>query len=128
MRLKFQPTLDYAKDTGLVLILIFLLMAYWREDPFFVLITIVTLVADMTVPVIFKPLAILWYYIAKFLGQITNRIILTLIFTLVLLPVGLFRKALGYDPMKRKEWKKGTGSVFRTRDHLFTSGDLSMPY
>jgi hypothetical protein len=128
MKLKFRPTIAYTKETGLVLVLIFLLTAYWKEDFSFILISIMTLVVVMTIPVVLKPLAVAWYYFSIALGNITNRIILTVIFALVLAPVGMMRRSLGFDPMKRKTWKNGKDSVFKTRDHVFTSDDLNTPY
>jgi hypothetical protein len=128
MKLKFHPTQAYTKDTGLVIVLVLLLTAYWKEDLFFILLSIVTLVVVMTTPMVLKPLAVIWYYFSTALGNITNRIIFTIIFGVVLTPVGMIRRSLGYDPMKRKTWKNGSKSVFTVRDHFFTSDDLNRPY
>jgi hypothetical protein len=128
MKLKFRPTETYTKETGLVIVLILLLTAYWKEDLFFILLSIETLIVVMTIPVVLKPLAVIWYYFATALGNITNRIILTIIFGVVLAPVGMIRRSLGFDPMKRKAWKNGSNSVFTERDHVFTPDDLNMPY
>jgi hypothetical protein len=128
MKLKFLPTQAYTKDTGLVIVLILLLTAYWKGDLFFILLSIVTLVVAMTIPVVLKPVAVIWYYFSTALGHITNRIILTIIFGVVLTPVGMIRRSLGFDPMKRKAWKNGSASVFTERDHVFISDDLNMPY
>jgi hypothetical protein len=128
MKLKFRPTQAYTKDTGLVTILILLLVAYWKEDFLFVLLSIVTLVVVMTIPVVFKPLAVIWYYFSTALGNITNRIVLSVIFMVVLTPVGMIRRSMGFDPMKRDKWKKGSTSVFHKREHIFISDDLNMPY
>jgi hypothetical protein len=43
-------------------------------------------------------------------------------------PIGLIRHLVGADPMKRKQWKKGSASVFVERDHLFEAKDLERPY
>jgi hypothetical protein len=128
MKLKFRPTQAYTKDTGLVIVLILLLTAYWKGDLFFILLSIVTLVVAMTIPVVLKPAAVIWYYFSTALGNITNRIIFTIIFGVVLTPVGMIRRFLGYDPMKRKTWKNGSNSVFTERDHVFIPDDLNRPY
>jgi hypothetical protein len=128
MKLKFRPTQAYTKDTGLVIVLILLLTAYWKGDLFFILLSIVTLVVAMTIPVVLKPAAVIWYYFSTALGNITNRIIFTIIFGVVLTPVGMIRRSLGYDPMKRKTWKNGSNSVFTERDHVFIPDDLNRPY
>ena len=85
MKSKFRPTQDYAKDTGLVIVLILLLTAYWTEKLFFLPLSIGTLLVVMTVPVVLKPLAVIWYYFSTGLGNMTNRIVLTVIFVGVLI-------------------------------------------
>jgi hypothetical protein len=47
---------------------------------------------------------------------------------LIVLPVALIRKAMGKDSLLIKKWKKGTESVFKTRDHLFQATDIDKPY
>ena len=128
MKLNFRPTQTYTKDTGLVIVLFLLVTAYWKESSFFILLAIGTLVVVMTIPVILKPLAVIWYFFSITLGSITNRIILTVIYWGVLTPIGIIRRSLGFDPMKRKAWKDGTRSVFTERNHPVTSDDLIMPY
>jgi hypothetical protein len=128
MKSKFSPTPAYTKDTGLVIVLILLLISYWKENLFFILLSIATLLVVMTIPGVLKPLAFIWHHISAAISSITNRIILTIIFGVVLTPVGIIRRFLGFDAMKRKTWKNGSDSVFKTRDHVFTSDDLNMPY
>ena len=128
MKLNFRPTETFTKDTGLVIVLILLLITYWTGKLLFILISIGTLVVVMTIPVVLTPLAVIWYYFSTALGQVTNRIILTIVFGIVLTPVGIVRRWMGFDPMKRKAWKNGVQSVFTERNHTFTSNDLKMPY
>lgn len=128
MKITFKPTQDYTKDTGLVIVLILLIAAYWTENLFFVLPALGTLVVVMTAPVILKPMAFVWHYFSIALGGITNKIILTIIFLTILTPVGIIRRGLGFDPMKRKAWKNGTGSVFTKRNRPVTSDDVTAPY
>ena len=47
----------------------------------------------------------IWNKFGYILGWINSRIILTLLFFAVLLPISLFMKITGYDPLKRKERK-----------------------
>jgi hypothetical protein len=128
MKTKFRPTQAYTKDTGLVIVLILLLTAYWKENLVFILLAIATLLVAMTVPAVLKPLAVIWYYVSTALGSVTNRIVLTAIYWGVLTPVGVLRRWLGFDPMKSKLWKNGTHSVFTERNHVFISDDLNRPY
>ena len=128
MKSKLRLTQAYTKDTGLVIVLILLVAAYWTGKLFFIPLSIGTLLIVMTVPVILKPLAFVWFYFSTALGKITNRIVLTIIFVGLLIPVGVIRRCLGFDPMKRKAWKNGRNSVFTERNHIFTANDFNRPY
>ncbi len=128
MKVKFNPTQVYTKDTGLVVVLILLLMAYWQEKLYLIFPAIGMLLVVMTIPAVLKPLAIVWYYFSTALGNVTNRIVFTIIFWVVLTPVSVIRKQLGFDPMMLKKWKNGTDSVFTVRNKTITSDDLNMPY
>lgn len=128
MKLKFRPTRNFTKDTGLIVVLILLITAYWKDSLFFIFPAIAVLLISMTVPSVFMPIAILWHYFSLFIGNITNRIILTIIFFCVVTPIGIIRKCFGADPMKLKAWKNGNGSVFTEKNHKFSADDLKNPY
>jgi hypothetical protein len=78
--------------------------------------------------VVYKPVAYLWIGLSRFLGRVSSTVILTLIFFLMVTPVGLFRQRFGYDPLKLCQFKKGTGSCFSKRKHLYSKTDLETPY
>ncbi|MBA4395823.1 MAG: hypothetical protein C0394_00315 [Syntrophus sp. (in: bacteria)] len=128
MKPTFSPDKHYIKDTGLVIVLVLLLTAYWTQKSLFILLAIGVLVVAMTIPVILKPLAIVWHYLSTVIGNVMNRIVLAVIFGVLLIPVGVFRRCLGFDPMMRKKWKNGVHSVFSVRNHTYTSDDLNTPY
>lgn len=128
MKRIFRPTQTYCKDTGLIIVLALLLTAYWKNHLILILPAIGILIAAMTFPMIFLPAAVIWNYFSIFLGKITNRIMLALIFIAIIIPVSLFRRSMGFDPMLRKKWKIGTDSVFLNRDHTFASKDLTTPF
>jgi hypothetical protein len=53
-------------------------------------------------PPILKWPSALWWRMAMVLGAINARILLTLIFTLVMLPVSLIWRLIGKDPLERR--------------------------
>ena len=61
-------------------------------------------------------------------GNVVSRILLTVIFYVLVTPVGLIRRVLGADAMQLKKWKNGNVSVFQERNHLFNSADIEKPY
>jgi len=82
--------------------------------------------------------AIFWFSLANLLGFITSKVLLTLIFSIVILPIGLSRRLFAkmikdpdnnnFDSLRLLQWKKAANSVFKTRDHIYTKKDIINPY
>jgi hypothetical protein len=117
-----------AKDTGLAILLILLLAAQLTENITLILPAIGILVLAMVWPAIFKPLAPLWFGLAYLLGTVVSKCLLTLLFFVLVTPIGALRQIFGSDPMKLKDWKNGQGSVLLERNHTFTKKDIDKPY
>jgi len=125
---KITITVEKCKDSGLALVLISLICyQVWKLESL-ILLAIIFLVVAMTYPLIFQPFARFWFALSTALGTVVSKIILSVLFFVIVLPIGLVRRALGKDSMRIKSWKKGKESVFRTRDHRFTAKDLEHPY
>jgi hypothetical protein len=123
-----SATPEQAKDTGMAMVLLCLLLGYWGKLPQFLPLSIVLLLLTMAWPAAFKPLATLWFGLSHLLGNVVSRIILTLIFFLLVTPIGLIRRCLRSDSLQLKKWKKGRGSVFVEREGVITGKDLADPY
>jgi uncharacterized membrane protein (UPF0182 family) len=117
-----------AKDTGMAVVLILLLIGVIRQEFTIIKIAIFTLLLTMAFPLIYKYVAVLWLGTANFLGTIVSKIILSLIFFIVVLPVGFIRRLFGYDTLKLKEFKNGTDSVMQIRKITFTTDDINKPF
>ena len=117
-----------AKDTGLAIILILLIIEYIKRPEWLTLCTMAVLVLTMTYPAALKPLGRIWFGFSHILGTIVSRIILSLVFFLIVTPIGLVRRISGADPMRNKLWKKGEDSVLVKRNHHYSSDDLQKPY
>ena len=125
---KIPITVEKCKDSGLALVLISLICyQVWKLESL-ILLAIIFLVVAMTYPLIFQPFARFWFWLSTALGTVVSKIILSVLFFVIVLPIGLVRRVLGKDSMRIKSWKKGKESVFRTRDHRFTANDLEHPY
>ena len=120
--------LDQAKDTGLAIILILLIIEYVKRPGWLTLCTMAVLVLTMTYPAALKPLGRIWFGFSHILGTIVSKIILSLVFFLIVTPIGLVRRISGADPMRNKLWKKGDDSVLVKRNHRYSSDDLQKPY
>ena len=62
------------------------------------------------------------------LGNVMSRVLLTVVWLALVVPVGLARRMLGKDAMRLKEWRSGDDSVFVARDHKYGPEDLQNPY
>jgi hypothetical protein len=117
-----------ARDTGMAMVLILLLFELLLGGRIFLKIAIPVLVINMVLPQFFYPLAYMWFGIAHLLGSFISRILLFLVYIFLVLPVGFLRRAIRKDSLNLLKWKQGPDSVFKTRDHLFTSSDIDKPY
>jgi len=117
-----------AVDTGMALTLICLIIGLLRAKTGWFAAATVILVVNMTAPKVFGPASKIWFGLSGLLGAVMSKVILTLVYFLVLTPMGLARRALGKDTLKLAAFKKGAASVFHTRTGPFTPADLKAPF
>jgi hypothetical protein len=123
-----RATPEQAKDTGMAMVLICLLLGYWGKFPKFLPVAIVLLLITMVWPKAFQPLAGLWFGLSHLLSSVVSRVILTILFFLVVTPIGLIRRLFGADALQLKKWKQGRDSVFIVREGPVQKQDLMQPY
>ena len=119
---------DRARDTGMAITLIFLILGLYLKSELYFKIATLVLVADMALPIIFKPLAYLWFGLAHILGTVVSKILLFIVFSVVVMPMAIIRKLMGKDPMQLKSHGTKTESAFTVRDHTYTPADIEKPY
>jgi hypothetical protein len=112
----------------MAMVLICLLLGYFGKFPKFLGVSIVLLLITMAWPKAFKPLAALWFGLSHVMGQVVSKIVLTLIFFVVVTPIGLIRRLTGADALQLKKWKQGSDSVFVERQGAIRAKDLLNPY
>ena len=110
------------------MVLICLLLGYWGKFPEFLPAAIVLLLLTMACPKVFKPLAGLWFGLSHLLSSVMSRVILTVVFFLVVTPIGVIRRLWGADALQLKKWKQGQGSVFVVRKGPIQGKDMANPY
>jgi hypothetical protein len=123
-----SSTKEQAKDTGLAMVLICLLLGHWGKFPKFLPASLALLLITMIWPNAFRPLATLWFGLAHLMSSIVSRVILTVLFFLLVTPIGLIRRLMGADALKLKQWKQGRDSVFVVREGPILGKDLENPY
>jgi hypothetical protein len=115
-------------DAGMAAVLIMLLVGLFTKKVIYYQIGIPLLVINMIVPVFFYPFAILWFGLSGLMGDILSRVILSIVYIFVVLPMGFIRKLSGKDSLKLREFKRADNSVMLNRDHLYISSDLEKPF
>lgn len=128
MKLDLKINNERARDTGMAMVLILLLLELFLGSGTYYKLAIPTLVINMIIPRVFYPFAYLWFGFAHIMGTIMSKILLFLVFIIMVIPVGVIRKIIGRDNLKLKNWKKSSDSVFINRDHLYTANDIEKPY
>ena len=75
------------------------------------------------IPILLKPIYILWMTFAVMLGWVMTRLILSIVFYFIMTPIGLLTRLLGEDFLALK--KSNLGSYWNNRDQ---SVELNQDY
>jgi len=117
-----------ASDTGMALVLIFLLIGNFTQSIIYFKIAIPLLIMNMTFPMFYYPFAIIWLGLTNLMGAIVSKIVLSVIYLIIVVPTGRIRRLMGKDSLNLNAFKKNKGSVMITRDYKFSSKDIENPY
>jgi Saxitoxin biosynthesis operon protein SxtJ len=128
MRKLKDITKDQSRDTGMALVLLFLLIAASRKKEGYLYIAMALHVINMIKPQVYQPFAVIWLGLSDLMGAIMSRVLLSIVFFLVVTPISLIRRILGKDSLRLRAFKAGTGSAMVERNHLFVGEDLERPY
>ncbi len=66
-----------------------------------------------------------WMKLSEGLGWVSGKVILTVMYFLVLVPLAFFARRRGKIGLRLKP---GAGSYFKERDHLYTKEDMVNPW
>ena len=124
----FSATPDQSRDTGMALTLLCLLIVQFKHAYKLVPLAIILLIITMTWPRAFKPLAGLWFGLSHVLGTVMSKVILTIVFFVIVTPIGVIRRLMGKDSLQLKRFKKDQDSVFLVRAELVEKEHLHKPY
>lgn len=114
--------------SGMAFVLILLFVGLQFEKNIYIKIAFVCLLLNMIFPKVFYPFGVLWFSLSNLLGLVMPKVLLSIIFFSVVLPMSLLRKLIRKDSLKLNMWKKGKGSVMKERNYTYTSLDLEKPY
>ena len=126
--LKRDLTRREISDSGMAFVLIALIVFLFTGDVRAIYVAFAGQLLNMTLPVFFKPFALLWLGFSRIAGAIISRIILAFVFYLIVTPMAIIRKIMGKDTLLLKKFKKGSSSVFVERNKLYDSSDIVSPF
>jgi hypothetical protein len=115
-------------DAGMAFILLSLLTGYFLRMELFYLVAMIATIANMINPKFFYPFAVVWYPFSRFLGHIMSTLILSLVYIILVIPMGIFRRLTGSTKSEFTKFHKSDRGAMHVRDHTFTATDLSHPY
>lgn len=128
MKKKSPITAVQQRDTILALLLILLIAFYFLHSIWLIHAMAVVLVTGMVVPALYTPAARFWFGFSHLLGSVMSRVIMGVLFFALVTPIGLFRRMLGKDAMRLKQWRKDDSTAFVVREHRYTPEDFKHPY
>jgi hypothetical protein len=109
----------FAITVGLLLLLISGLL-FWKERASFkpmLIIGIILLAGGVALPTIFKPVYWVWMAFAAILGWVMTRVILSVVFFLVLTPIGVISRMFGKQFLElSRDSSQDTYWVYRSAD------------
>lgn len=126
--LSTRITRDQSRDTGMAMVLILLLMSVFSHNDVFLILGIIGLVIDMIAPQLYYLIAIVWLGFSHLIGNYVSKVTLSVIFFVIVVPIGLIRKLMRIDSLLLNDFKKGSHSVMRDRDLTYSKNDLANPY
>ena len=121
-------SIKQASDTGMAVVLILLLIGFFTKSDIYFKIAIPLLVINMIFPLFYYFFAFAWLGFSTILGTVVSKIILSIVYIILVFPMGLIRRMSKKDPLQLKKFKKNKNSVFITRNISFTSKDIKKPY
>jgi hypothetical protein len=126
--MKTKMTKDESRDTGMAMVLLLLIMYLSLKWKGLLLAAMALHVLNMIVPQIYRPVAVVWLGFSHALGTVMSKILLTIIFLVVVTPIGILRRLIGKDSLKLRAFKAKKDSVMLERNHTFTGTDIERPY
>ena len=116
------------KDTGLVFALFFLLVGILKGHVWALWVSTALLLLVLFIPLALKPLAVFWFSVAEHLGFIMNKVFFGLVFMLIVVPVGLLKRASSGDARSMKK-QPTVHSAFKERTKkLVEAIDIQHPF
>lgn len=107
------------------ILLLFLLIGRWQRSWYYVYAGGGLALLGLIWPAAGGWMSVGWMKLGKAIGAVTGRVLLTLVFVLIVLPVSFFVKWKDKLDIRRKS---GRTTIFKDRDHTYLPTDLQDPW
>lgn len=120
-------SIRWTKDKETILVLVLALLVWYRASRHPVLLWIAgaLVIIGLLAPPAARVIHAAWMKLSIVMGTIMSTLILTIIFFIVILPLGTFSRLFGKNELITDPT---ASSCFRERDHTFTKTDLEQPW
>lgn len=110
---------SFGNSIGIILLIISGFLFFFNNESFrtFSYLAGFFIGLGLTVPILLKPIYLIWMTFSIILGWIMTRVILSVVFYLILTPIGLITKLLNEDFLALK--KTNVKSYWNNRDSNF---------
>ena len=116
-------------DTGLaILLIIFCLQLVQNQTKAIILLGLFTTIILMTKPSLLKPFAYIWFGLAKVLGLVMPKIILSMLYITFVIPYGFITGLFRSDLFKLKAYKSNTNRYFETPQKGYSNTSFNTPF
>jgi len=112
-------------ETVLVIVLGLIVVYFLSHVRGWLVAALSTGLVSLLVPAVARVIARVWSRLSLLLGEVSGRVLLTVVWVVVLLPLAGLARLFGHAGLRRK---KAAGSYFTERNHRYEKEDLIHPW
>jgi hypothetical protein len=116
---------DKPLQTLLVIVVSLVVLYEFTKNKYLLWVAIAVGVAGLLSATAAKAIHWFWMKLADVLGAVTGKLLLTIVFVVILIPLSLLSKWFGKPSIRLKP---GATTYFKERNHTYTSKDLENPW
>ncbi|TAH04213.1 MAG: hypothetical protein EAZ16_05940 [Sphingobacteriales bacterium] len=108
-------------ETIIVLTIAIAVLGWFTKKQQWYWVALIFALVALAVPPLAKYIHIGWMKLAQAIGFVMNKVLLTVVFIIIVIPLGILSRIMGKNSIRLK---KGGNTYFKTRNHTYTKADL----
>jgi hypothetical protein len=125
-RLKMKNKINNSSKVILTLVVALLLFYHFYHQKHLLTAAIILGLIGILFEFIADKIAVAWMWLAEMIGKIMPKVVLSLLYFLFFVPYAVFYRLFKKNPLDLKRKDKTT--LYKERNHLFTSSDIENPW